>query len=45
MKGISEHTIVQVFFQDMVIFKKQSNIGYLKISYRLTLPFRLNSFT
>ena len=40
MKGISEQTIVQVFFKDMLIFKKQSNIDSLKISYRLTLPFR-----
>ena len=44
LKGISEQTIVQVFFKDMLIFKKQSNIDSLKISYRLTLPFRLNSF-
>ena len=43
LKGISEQTIVQVFFKDMLIFKKQSNIDSLKISYRLTLPFKLNS--
>ena len=40
MKGISKQTIVQVFFKDMLIFKKQSKIDSLKISYRLTLPFR-----
>ena len=45
LKGISEHTIAQVFLKDMLIFKKQSNIVFLKISYRLTLPFRLNSST
>ena len=43
MKGISEQTIVQAFFRDMLIFKKQSNIDSLEISYRLILPFRLNS--
>ena len=32
-----------VFFKDMLIFKKQSNIDSLKIFFRLTLPFRLNS--
>ena len=32
-----------VFFKDMLIFKKQSNIESLKIFFRLTLPFRLNS--
>ena len=31
------------FLQSMLIFKKQSNIGSLKIPYRFTLPFRLNS--
>ena len=45
LKGISEHTTVQVFFKDMLIFKKQSNIDSLEMSYLLTLPFRLNSFT
>ena len=41
---ISEQTIVQgFFFKDLLIFKKQSNIGNVKIFYRLTLPFRLNS--
>ena len=35
---------VQVFFKDMLIFRKQSNIDSLKIFYRLTLPSRLNSF-
>ena len=40
----SEQTIAQSFFvKDMVIFKKQSNIGSLKIPYSLTFPFRLNS--
>ena len=43
MKGTYEQTIVQVFSKNMVIFRKQSNIDSLKISYRLTLPFRLNS--
>ena len=43
LKGIFEQTIVQVFFKDILIFKKQSNIDSLNISYRLTLPFRLNS--
>ena len=43
LKGISEYTIVQAFFQDMLLFKKESNIDSLKIRYRLTLPFRLNS--
>ena len=44
LKGTSEQTIAQLFFKDMLIFKKQSNPDYLKISYRLTLPFTLNSF-
>ena len=35
---------VQVFFKGLLIFKKQSNIDSLKISYHLTLSFRLNSF-
>ena len=42
-EGISEQTIVQVFSKNMVIFKKQSNIDSLKISFQLTLPSRLNS--
>ena len=41
LKGISEQTVVQVFFKDVLISKKQSNIDSLKMS--LTLPFRLNS--
>ena len=43
LKGILEQTIVLVFFKNMLIFTKQSNIDSLKISYCLTLPFRLNS--
>ena len=44
LKGISQYTIAQVFFKDMLIFKKQNNIDSLKITYRLALPFiRLNS--
>ena len=43
LKAISEQTIVQVFFDDKLIFKKQSNIDSLKISYHLTLPFWLIS--
>ena len=43
LKAISEQTIVQVFFKDKLIFKKQSNIDSLKISCHLTLPFRLIS--
>ena len=43
LKAISEQTIVQVFFDDKLIFKKQSNIDSLKISYHLTLPFKLIS--
>ena len=42
LKGISEQTI-QVLFDDMLILQKRSNIDPLKISCRLTLPFRLNS--
>ena len=41
LKDISKQTIVQVFFKDVFISKKQSNIDSLKVS--LTLPFRLNS--
>ena len=41
LKDISEQTIVQVFFKDVLISKKQSNIDSPKIS--LTFPFRLNS--
>ena len=33
LKGIFEQTIVQVFFKDMLIVKKQSNIDSLKISF------------
>ena len=43
LKGVSEQTIVQVFFKDMLIFKKQSNIDSLEISCCLAQPFRLNS--
>ena len=43
LKGISEQTMVQVFFKGMLILRKQSSIDPLKISCRLTLPFRLNS--
>ena len=43
LKAISEQTIVQVFFKDKLIFKKQSNIDSLKISCHLTLPLRLIS--
>ena len=43
MKAISGQTIAQVFFKDMLIFKKQSNTDSQKISYDLTLPFRLIS--
>ena len=41
LKGISEHTIVQVFSINMVIFRKQGNIDSLKISYQLILPFSM----
>ena len=30
LKGISKQTIVQIFFEDMLIFKKQSNIHSMK---------------
>ena len=43
LKAISEQITVQVFFKDQLIFKKQSNIDSLKISYHLTLPFKLIS--
>ena len=43
LKDISEQTIVQVFFKDMLIFKEQNNIDSLKTRYCLTLPLRLNS--
>ena len=41
LKDTSGQTIVQVFFKDVLISKKQNNIDSLKIS--LTSPFRLNS--
>ena len=37
LKGISEQTLAQVFFKDMLIFNKQGSTDSLKISYRLTL--------
>ena len=43
LKPISEQTIVQVFFKDKLIFKKQSNIDSPKIFYHLTLPLSLIS--
>ena len=33
LKGISKQAMVQVFFKDMFIFKKQSNTDSLEISY------------
>ena len=33
LKGASKQTIVQAFFKHTFIFKKQGNIGSLKISY------------
>ena len=42
LKRISEQTIAHVFFKDMLIFKKKSNIDSLKVSYSMAVLFRLN---
>ena len=42
VKDISEQSIVQGFFKDIIIFEKQS-LDSLKLYYCLALPFKLNS--
>ena len=43
LKSISKQVVVNVFFKDMLIFKRPSNIDSQKIFCRLTLTFRSNS--